>query len=130
MTNCLFLSGEGVLKCRCSPCHANAVNDTCIAKFQCFTGLRLVVENGEQVEIISMGCMSEEENSILQVREIISQYSNMIRNIFCISLLVFFKLRKIQVFCTSWYLFFCKFKIYYRCDYSQVSIKDFILVVM
>lgn len=24
----------------------------------------------------------------------------------------------------------CKFKIYYRCDYSQVSIKDFILVVM
>lgn len=91
MTNCLFLSGEGVLKCRCSPCHANAVNDTCIAKFQCFTGLRLVVENGEQVEIISMGCMSEEENSILQVREIISQYSNMIRNIFCISLLVFLK---------------------------------------
>nr|XP_034312252.1 bone morphogenetic protein receptor type-1B [Crassostrea gigas] len=69
ITLLLFLSScEGVLKCRCSPCHPNAVNDTCIAKFQCFTGLRLVVENGEQVEIISKGCMSEEENSILQCK--------------------------------------------------------------
>ncbi|XP_061182105.1 bone morphogenetic protein receptor type-1B-like [Saccostrea echinata] len=58
----------GELKCRCAPCHPNAVNDTCIAKFQCFTGLRKVVENGETVEIISMGCMSEEENSILQCK--------------------------------------------------------------
>lgn len=101
MTNCLFLSGEGVLKCRCSPCHPNAVNDTCIAKFQCFTGLRLVVENGEQVEIISKGCMSEEENSILQVTKLISQCSNMIRNISCISSFVFLEYIKFKHFAHS-----------------------------
>ncbi|XP_048760143.1 bone morphogenetic protein receptor type-1B-like [Ostrea edulis] len=59
---------DGILKCRCSPCHPNAVNETCIAKFQCFTGLRQALENGELVEIISMGCFSEEENSILQCK--------------------------------------------------------------
>jgi hypothetical protein len=66
----LRISGEGLLKCRCSPCHPNAVNETCIAKFQCFTGLRKEIENGEVVEIKSMGCVSEEENSILQVQQI------------------------------------------------------------
>lgn len=57
-----------------------------------------MVENGEQVEIISKGCMSEEENSILQVTEMISQCSNMIRNISCISLFVFLEYIKFKHF--------------------------------
>lgn len=57
-----------------------------------------MVENGEQVEIISKGCMSEEENSILQVTEIISQCSNMIRNILCISSFVFLEYIKFKQF--------------------------------
>lgn len=68
---CNFFSGE-CLKCKCDPCHQDAVNDTCIATGKCFTGIRATYENGYEEEYWTFGCLSDHEegrdgNSLLQV---------------------------------------------------------------
>lgn len=69
--NFFFLSVNSI-KCKCDPCHHDAVNETCEATSKCFTAIRVSYENGIEEHYWTYGCFSDDEkdkagNSVLQV---------------------------------------------------------------
>nr|AGW51569.1 BMP and activin membrane-bound inhibitor type Ib protein [Pinctada fucata] len=61
-------SCSSMILCKCDPCHETAINNTCVAKHQCFTGIRVTYELGFKEEIWTWGCLSKETESILQCK--------------------------------------------------------------
>ncbi|KAL5018079.1 hypothetical protein ScPMuIL_003801 [Solemya velum] len=58
------------LRCYCDPCHDTDVNETCLAKpeSKCFTSIRVLQENQDQVEEWSFGCLPPEGSTTLQCK--------------------------------------------------------------
>ncbi|VDI34740.1 bone morphogenetic protein receptor type-1B-like [Mytilus galloprovincialis] len=68
-----FIEQVNSIKCKCDPCHHDAVNETCEATSKCFTAIRVSYENGIEEHYWTYGCFSDDEkdkagNSVLQCK--------------------------------------------------------------
>ena len=76
----LFLTTKQVAGrlCYCDPCEVGNTNNTCILReaSKCFTAVQLVFEKNERIEIWSYGCLSPDEQTLLQCKGNLVPHTN------------------------------------------------------